>query len=163
MGDGLRRVARLCGGITAKSGGRTVRYDADGNAADAGLSGPADEALESLGRMAIDLKEVAYDIERDAPAWPAIAAHADRLRDLAGIADGARRTLKRSCSGAVTAIEGRPALVAAARQLVTNVHRRDQVGIGFKVAYGEWKALRDALDRIDEEDEDDEGEQGPPS
>ncbi len=33
MGDGLRRVAKACGGLTATSGGGvTVRYDAEGNA-----------------------------------------------------------------------------------------------------------------------------------
>lgn len=29
--SGLRRVAKQCGGITVTSGGKTVRYDADGN------------------------------------------------------------------------------------------------------------------------------------
>lgn len=32
MGDGLKRVAKQCGGLTAKSGGKTVQFDGDGNA-----------------------------------------------------------------------------------------------------------------------------------
>jgi len=34
MGDGLRRVAKQCGGITVSAGGKTVRYDGDGNKID---------------------------------------------------------------------------------------------------------------------------------
>jgi len=34
MGDGLKRVAKQCGGITVSAGGKTVRYDGDGNKID---------------------------------------------------------------------------------------------------------------------------------
>jgi len=30
MGDGLKRVAKLCGGLTVKAGGVTARYNGDG-------------------------------------------------------------------------------------------------------------------------------------
>lgn len=30
MGEGLKRVAKQCGGLTATSGGESVHYDADG-------------------------------------------------------------------------------------------------------------------------------------
>jgi hypothetical protein len=30
MGDGLKRVAKLCGGLTVTANGKTVRYDANG-------------------------------------------------------------------------------------------------------------------------------------
>lgn len=37
MGDGLRKVAKACGGLTAvRHDGLTVHYDADGNNADNG-------------------------------------------------------------------------------------------------------------------------------
>jgi hypothetical protein len=32
MGAGLKRVAKLCGGLTVKTNGSTVKYDADGKA-----------------------------------------------------------------------------------------------------------------------------------
>ena len=31
MGDGLKRVAKICGGLTATDGRTTVVYDGDGN------------------------------------------------------------------------------------------------------------------------------------
>jgi hypothetical protein len=31
MGEGLKRVAKACGGLTVKAGGKTVRYDENGN------------------------------------------------------------------------------------------------------------------------------------
>jgi hypothetical protein len=29
MGEGLRKVARLCGGLVVRAGGKTARYDGD--------------------------------------------------------------------------------------------------------------------------------------